>query len=286
MTVLDENMKRLFYSSLKSQSLKPVNVTNIINLLSTHMLSNAWAGRHIFIEGWRSVVTKKTPHYPQPTLTDSKNNQSQDNKDIGFLGLPTQTRLNKYCQSVVEDALQKSIKLHHCDVRICFTFIDSNILPVIIEADSHIPKQQIDILVRSFELYKSLLVSPNAEYAVSVWGEQGDDYFRTNEVSLLQQVLKSTESQSSTSLSNYIRGAFTQLTSGGIKHPDQAKKIDFSLRTEPFLTSSWLASVVMFLIYLEWRILELWYTTMNLQIISHSLIPWQPLNKLVHEKKE
>lgn len=268
-------MQAVLVGRLEVDAVEKINLRNVVKLVRDHAFSNLRIVRQLVKQGWFLHVKNRLPLHPAPPMTESRINPTQTEDMSGFMGLPTQPALSRLAQGMVVDALIRTLKSHHRNVRICFEYTDKNIPPVILEADSEKEKQHLNITVRSFEFYKQMLISPNPEYVVHVLIQNCEDLARVSDSTLFFNVLNSTRIESNSQLVSNFRHAYRRLVTDGTK----TDNIRFSLNVESFISASWLAGFAVALIYLEWKVLKGLYEMFGVRIVPR-LTPWRPFDRL------
>ena len=176
----------------------PISKNSVMNLILTQTFTNALLVRHLLVQGYILNIRKRTKIYPAPPLTSTKNpktNPTQSDDDFGFLGFNPEPLITSYARKLFTNALETAINRKYPDVKITISYTDKHIPAIVIGRSD--AKYNISLLVRTWDLYDQLLISPNVDYVINSLTERGEDLVRISNVSLFKDILNSTETDTS-----------------------------------------------------------------------------------------
>lgn len=281
-TLFDEHHQSLLTANLIPKSpVSVINIKNVFNLLITQALSNVLLIRHSVIQGYKLAIISGSKLYSTPPLGHTKNHKinptQADDNNHGFLGFNEEPFISKYSRKLLLNALENAIRSEHRDTKITISYTDKHIPEIVIgERKSNI---NLHLLVRSWDFYNQLLVSPNVDYVVNVLSDRGEDLFRASDITIFKNVLNSSKVNTQTiscGLFQYVRYEFVTW----LRHQSPNVNIDFSLSTtKNYVSDSWVAVFIAVYMLLTWRLHSFIYNLMGIRFID-SQAPWKALERI------
>lgn len=258
----------------------PISKNSVMNLILTQTFTNALLVRHLLVQGYILNIRKRTKIHPAPPLTSTKNsktNPTQSDDDFGFLGFNPEPLVTSYARKLFTDALETAINSKYPDVKITISYTDKHIPSIAIGRSD--AKYNISLLVRTWDFYDQLLISPNVDYVINSLTERGEDLVRISNVSLFKDILNSTEIDTrtiSSGLFENIRNSFIQW----LRYQSPNVSLDFPLSTKKsYLSDSWVAVFIASYVFFCWRLNKVLCNAFGFRF-TESKEPWKILERI------